>query len=216
MERITQIEYPIDRLQHILSGVTFFKRLLEHDTTQFEALMSITQFVTAEADESIIRKGEPANILYFLLRGQLSVYNSETTTDKLLNQINAGEVFGAMAMILDTPRTASLKTEQKPALLAGIDFQFFEDLEDFSIFTMETKLEFYRMVVNNLRWTLERNRIADNNHPLVIKLHKLPLYTGIKGGIEELEALQEQALQAARLLAQWNEYSDRKELIEDV
>jgi CRP-like cAMP-binding protein len=205
MHRVTKEEYPIDTLQRILNGVTFFKELISHDESQFEVLMSVAQIVTADADETIISKGDYSNSLYFLLRGQLSVFVEDNGTEQVLNQINAGEVFGVMSMLLTQPRSASIKAETKPALLAGIDFKHFSDIEDFSLFSLETKLVFYRMVANNLRWTLERNKIENSAHPLVPRLYKIPLFTGQKGGMDELQALFKQSHLLAELVREWNE-----------
>ena len=204
MQRVTREEYPLESLQRILNGVTFFKELIQHDESQFEVLMSIAQVVTAEADETIIVERDYTNSLYFLLRGQLSVYIADDNGEHVLNEINAGEVFGVMSMLLTQPRSASVKTGSKPVLLAGIDFKYFSDIEDFTLFSLETKLAFYRMVANNLRWTLERNKIENPDHPLVAQLYKVPLYIGKKGEKEELEALFKQSLLLAKLLSEWN------------
>jgi len=205
MQRVTKEEYPLDSLQRILNGVTFFKELISQDESQFEVLMSIAQIVTAEPNETIIKKGDYSNSLYFLLRGQLSVYVEEEQGEHILNDINAGEIFGVMSMLLTQPRSASIRAGDKTVLLAGIDFQHFSDIEDFNLFSLETKLTFYRMVANNLRWTLERNKIDNPTHPLVPRLYKIPLFTGPKGGMEELAALSKQAHLFADLVREWNE-----------
>ena len=205
MHRVTKEEYPLESLQRILNGVTFFKELINKDESQFEMLMSIAQIVTAEANETILEKGDRSNSLYFLLRGDLSVYVNDERGEHVLNQINAGEVFGVMSMLLDQPRSASIRTGNKTALLASIDLQHFSDIKDFSMFSLETKLTFYRMVANNLRWTLERNKIENAAHPLVPRLYKIPLFTGPKGGKDELEALFQQAHILAELVREWNE-----------
>ncbi len=205
MQRVTKEEYPLDSLQRILNGVTFFKELISQDESQFEVLMSIAQIVTAEANETIIKKGDYSNSLYFLLRGQLSVFVEEEKGEHILNDINAGEVFGVMSMLLTQPRSASIRAGGRPVLLAGIDFQHFSDIQDFNLFSLETKLSFYRMVANNLRWTLERNKIDNPSHPLISRLHKVPLFIGQKGGMEELEALFKQAHLLAELVREWNE-----------
>ncbi len=205
MQRVTKEEYPLESLQRILNGVTFFKELIQRDESQFEILMSIAQIVTAEANETIIKKGDCSDSLYFLLRGQLSVVANDGS-DQVLNEINAGEIFGVMSMLLSEPRSASVKSNSKPVLLAGIGFNHFSNIEDFSVFNMETKLTFYRMVANNLRWTLERNKMENPQHPLVGNLFKIPLFTGTKGGKEELEALFEQTHLLAKLVSEWNEY----------
>lgn len=205
MHRVTKEEYPLDSLQRILNGVTFFKELIHQDESQFEVLMSIAQIVTADADETIIGKGDYTNSLYFLLRGQLSVYVEEAQGDHILNEINAGEVFGVMSMLLNRPRSASIRTENKTALLASIDFKHFSDINDFSMFSIETKLSFFRMVANNLRWTLERNKIESPDHPLISRLYKLPIFVGQKGGSDELAALYEQSHLLAELVSEWND-----------
>jgi CRP/FNR family transcriptional regulator, cyclic AMP receptor protein len=204
MQRVTKEEYPLDSLQRILNGVTFFKELISQDESQFEVLMSIAQIVTAEPNETIIKKGDYSNSLYFLLRGQLSVYVEEED-EHVLNEINAGEIFGVMSMLLTQPRSASIRAGDRTVLLAGIDFQHFSDITDFNLFSLETKLTFYRMVANNLRWTIERNKINDPSHPLIPRLYKIPLFTGQKGGMEELEAIFKQAHLLAELLREWNE-----------
>jgi len=205
MQRVTKEEYPLDSLQRILNGVTFFKELISHDESQFEVLMSVAQIVTAEPNEIFINKGDYTNSLYFLLRGQLSVFVEDDGKENTLNQINAGEVFGVMSMLLTQPRSASIKADGRPALLAGIDFKHFSDITDFNLFSLETKLTFYRMVASNLRWTLERNKIDNPTHSLVSRLYKVPLFTGQKGGMEELEALFNQAHLLAELVREWNE-----------
>jgi CRP-like cAMP-binding protein len=205
MQRVTKEEYPLDSLQRILNGVTFFKELISQDESQFEVLMSIAQIVTAEPNETIIKKGDYSNSLYFLLRGQLSVFVEEEQGEHNLNEINAGEVFGVMSMLLTQPRSASIRAGNKTVLLAGIDFQHFSDIEDFNLFSLETKLTFYRMVANNLRWTLERNKFDNPAHELVPRLYKIPLFTGQKGGMEELTALFKQAHLLAELVREWNE-----------
>lgn len=205
MQRVTKEEYPIDSLQRILNGVTFFKELIQNDESQFEVLMSIAQIVTAEPNETILQEGDLSHSLYFLLRGQLSVYVTEEQGENILNEINAGEVFGVMSMLSDRPRSASIRTGGKAALLAGIDFKHFSDIQDFTQFSLETKLTFFRMVANNLRWTLERNKIENPTHPLVSRLYKMPLFVGEKGGVEELEALYNQAHLLADLVRDWND-----------
>lgn len=205
MQRVTREEYPLESLQRILNGVTFFKELISQDESQFEVLMSVAEIVTAEANETIIKKGDYTNSLYFLLRGQLSVFVEDAGKTQTLNQINAGEVFGVMSMLLIQPRSASIKTDARQVLLAGIDFKHFSDISDFTLFSLETKLTFYRMVANNLRWTLERNKMENSAHPLISRLYKIPLFSGQKGGMDELAALFKQTHLLAELVREWNE-----------
>lgn len=204
MRRITREEYPLETLQRIVNGVTFFKDLILTDPTQFELLMSVTQFVTADQDEIILHRSDDANVLYFLLKGQLAVLADDDSGD-IINEINPGELFGVMAMVLNFRRSASIKVSGRTALLAGIDYQYFNNLEDFTLFSLHTKISFFRMLTNNIRWTLERNKMQLPDHPLVSKVRTLPLYTGAKNTQEELHFLHHQAHALAELLCEWNE-----------
>ena len=166
--------------------------------------MSVTQFVTADQDEIILHHGDDANVLYFLLKGQLAVLADDDSGD-VINEINAGEMFGVMAMVLNFKRSASIKVNGRTALLAGIDYQHFNDLDDFTLFTLRTKISFFRMLTNNIRWNLERNKMQLPDHPLVSKVRTLPLYTGEKNTLEELHALHHQAHALSELLCEWND-----------
>lgn len=204
MRRITREEYPIETLHRIVNGVTFFKDLIHTDPSQFELLMSVTRFVTADNEEVIINRGDDANILYFLLKGQLAVISNENNGD-IINEINPGEMFGVMAMVLNSQRSASIKVSGRTALLAGIDYEHFSNLEDFTLFSLATKISFFRMLANNIRWTLERNKMETPDHPLVARLRTLPLYSGEKNTLDELRFLHRQSNIQAELLCEWND-----------
>lgn len=206
MRRITREEYPVETLQRLVNGVTFFKELIQAEPEQFELLMSVTNFVTADSDEIILRQGDSANILYFLIRGQLGVIADEKP-DLILNEISPGEMFGVMAMVLNNKRSASIKVNSRTALLAGIDYQHFNNTSDFSLFSLNTKISFFRMLNNNIRWNIEQKKIESPTHPLLAKLRVLPIYSGSKNTQEELEFLYQQAHIQAELLQEWNEAS---------
>lgn len=206
MRRITREEYPVETLQRLVNGVTFFKELIQSEPEQFELLMSVTKFVTADTDEVILHQGDSAKTLYFLIRGQLAVIADEHS-DLVLNEINPGEMFGVMAMVLNNTRSASIKVSSRTVLLAGIDYEHFNNLNDFSLFSLSTKISFYRMLNNNIRWNIEQKRIDNPEHPLMAKLRTLPIYSGSKNSQEELDFLYQQAHIQAELLQEWNESS---------
>jgi CRP/FNR family transcriptional regulator, cyclic AMP receptor protein len=202
MRRITREECPPETLHRLLNGVTFFKELIHNDPSQFELLMSVSRFGIADQNEIILHKDEPANILYFLLRGELDVLCEDNQTS--LNRINAGEMLGVMAMVLDQKRSASLRVASRNAILAGLRYEHFADLTNFDMFSLETKLSFFRMLNSNVRWTVEKNRIANPGHPLVARLRTVPIYTGPRNTEEELNALHKQAHVLSELLSDWN------------
>jgi CRP-like cAMP-binding protein len=201
MQRLSNSIYSREALQRLVRSVTFFKDIVKIDQDQFELLLSVCEFVEAPAGDTLLRKDDEAHTLYFLLKGQVSVISED---DKSLNIINPGEVFGTLSMVTGRGRSATVKSSTDVILL-GIDFKYFQQVDDFSMFSMDTKLVAYRMVVHNIRWTLEMNKMKTPDHYLVSKLLKAPLYTGVRGGNEELESLYEQSRVLADLLCEWND-----------
>lgn len=204
MQKLSRIEYNTESLQRLVRSVTFFKDVVKVSPAQFDLLLSVSAFVQAKAGEVVLQKGNQDTVLYFLLKGQMSVYSENADDEESLNIINPGEVFGALSMVTGRGRSATVKAETNVVLL-GIDFKYFRDIDDFSLFTVETKLIAYRMMLHNIRWNIEVNKMHHPDHELNKKLLKLPIFKGEKGGKEELMALHEQSRLLAELLCEWNE-----------
>ncbi|NVK36930.1 MAG: cyclic nucleotide-binding domain-containing protein [Gammaproteobacteria bacterium] len=202
MQKLTRIEYNTAALQRLVRSVTFFKDIVKVNPEQFDLLLSVSEFVQVQAGETVLKKGNQDKVLYFLLKGQMSVFCEDE--GQSLNIINPGEVFGALSMVTGRGRSATVKAESDVVLL-GIDFKYFNDVDDFSLFTLETKLIAYRMMVHNIRWNLEVNKMQHPTHELNKKLLTIPLYKGEKGGRDELMALHEQSRLMADLLCEWND-----------
>ena len=198
-----------ESIQRFVYGITFFKEVIDTDPAQFELLMELSRIVEADPGEFVIHLGDKDPYLYFLLKGRLVVLPNDTADpSQALNEINPGELFGAMAMVTGQARSATIKVHEssKSNLLFAVDFNHFRDISDFSTFSMATKISFYRLVVHNIRWTLETNKMKEPNHPLVAKMRQLTLFRGERGSLEELQSLHKQANELAELLNEWNNF----------
>ena len=198
-----------ESIQRFVYGITFFKEVIDSEPEQFERLMESSRIVEAAPEEFIIHKGDKDPYLYFLLKGRLVVLpNDESDMSESLNEINPGELFGAMAMVTGQERSATIKVHgsSKANLLFAVDFNHFKDIHDFSEFTLATKISFYRLVVHNIRWTLETNKMREPSHSLVDKMRQLTLFRGERGTMDELESLHKQANELASILSEWNAF----------
>ena len=74
-------------------------------------------------DEYIFRQGEKGDKAYLLLDGRVAI----EINDKKVAEISEMEVFGEMSLILQKPRTASIKA-LKPTIVLPIDKKILEDL----------------------------------------------------------------------------------------
>lgn len=209
MKDVDLKEQTKESIQRFVYGITFFKEVIDSEPEQFERLMECSRIVEANPDEIVIHKGDKDPYLYFLLKGRLIVLpRDDADSSEALNEINPGELFGAMAMVTGQERSATIKVHHssKSNLLFAVDFNYFKDIGDFSEFSMATKISFYRLVVHNIRWTLETNKMKEPNHPLVTKMRQLTLFRGERGSLEELQSLHQQANELADILSEWNSF----------
>ncbi|MBX5491989.1 MAG: ATP-binding cassette domain-containing protein [Chloroflexi bacterium] len=88
-----------------------------------EALAAIAQRLVAERyapGDVIIRQGDVGDKLYLIDRGQVevTVQHGPAAPEQPLNTLHAGDYFGEIALLLDVPRTASVKATTPVQLLA--------------------------------------------------------------------------------------------------
>ncbi len=207
MKIIPLTTYDQETIDGLLSGVPFFRDLKVNDEPQYRLLLSYSNFFEAAPNEKVITKGQRDSMYYFLLRGQLIVYPDGTGKSKEgQNYIGSGQVFGALALLCDIERTASIVVDPQysKALLFGTDFQPFRTLEDFRLIRLETKLAFFRGVVHHTRWKLEVYKMEFPDHPLVKEMKRIEFFVGERGTVDELRSLDRQIRQITALLRTWN------------
>lgn len=211
MRDVAPGEYAPESIQRMVQGIPFFNEVLRTDRHQFDQIMTRGRLLHAEPADVVIRLGDNDPNLYFLLKGQLNVLAADAGSP-VINTISAGQPFGTLAMLRNMPRSATIVADPggKAVVLLALDFSFFRDIDDYGLFTLPTKLAFYKMVVNDIRWTLEMNKKSNPAHALVGAMRKVPLFIGTRGTREELASLHEQALALADILCQWNESSPRR------
>lgn len=200
------------RVESLLSGVPFFNEVSRDDADQRALLLAGTRILEAAPGEVVIRAGAEASGLYFLLRGELWVLG-EGTPPPVVYRVSPGEVFGALSLLLATPRSATLKVAEKvaeedqakPAVLARLSFADFDEPR-VALFSLATRLALFHMLVHQIRWAVEVQRQAAPDAELEAALRKIPVYQGEKGTAQELAALREQARALAALLCRWNDH----------
>lgn len=199
-------EFKKDDIASLLQRIPFFKALQQEDETQLATLMGYSCIVELDPGEIIMRRGDRGSWLYFLVKGDLSVFLDTSNDDKVINHITPGELFGDLALLCDHERKATVAAAKngKKAILFATDFKPFGDVTDFVKVSLHTKLIFYRTMVHSIRWRLEQKRMARSDHPLAAQLRQVALFHGQKGTEAELMALSEQAKQLAGILDSWN------------
>ena len=68
--------------------------------------------------EAIVREGEPGDCLYQVLQGRVEVLKAIGTARQVaVRQLGAGELFGEMTLLLDAPRSATVRALEECRLL---------------------------------------------------------------------------------------------------
>lgn len=197
---------PRDTLEHLLSGIPFFKVVRQQDLKQFDLLLQACRVVSYLPSEVVLQKGDSGNWLYFLLKGKLAVYVDQALQSDLVNYITPGEVFGDLAQLVGLARTATVIAESsaKESMVLALDFNVFGPLNAENPISRQTKLAYYRNTAHNLRWKLEVYRSQHLQHELANKHRHIKIYVGAKDTSEELASLYQQSQALALLLIEWN------------
>ena len=80
--------------------------------------------ITADAGEVIVRRGGPADKFFIVVDGEVEVLEEETGAGTTLGP---GHLFGESAVMLDRPRSATVRAT-KPTTLLSLDRDTFRDL----------------------------------------------------------------------------------------
>jgi ATP-binding cassette subfamily B protein len=105
-----------------LRGVPLFERA---DEALLEEVAS--QFATeqCQSGQTIVREGEPGDSFYIVVRGQLDVLHGE----RLVRTLDDGDFFGEIALIEQSPRTATVRARTPCLLLSLAQEPFWRLLE---------------------------------------------------------------------------------------
>ncbi len=125
--------------QEIINNEEFFEFLaqiplfLEFPKTQIDLVAHRMYVIPCHAGDFIIRQGEIGDAFYIIKQGKFAVeVQDQTGAPTVLSYLGPGEYFGEIALLLDIPRTASVKA-----------------LTDGELFTLKKK-DFNKILGNSL------------------------------------------------------------------
>ncbi len=142
METKSIHKFPKSTLEHLLSGISFFKAVRQQDPQQFDLLLQASRIVSYLPGEVVVQKGEQSNWQYFLLKGKLAVYVEQPLVSDLVNYVTPGEVFGDLAQLVGQPRTATVVADQsvKESTVLALDINIFGPLNATNPISLAKKL----------------------------------------------------------------------------
>eukprot|EP00929_Paragymnodinium_shiwhaense_P107006 TRINITY_DN7294_c0_g1_i1.p1 TRINITY_DN7294_c0_g1~~TRINITY_DN7294_c0_g1_i1.p1 ORF type:complete len:1029 (+),score=292.95 TRINITY_DN7294_c0_g1_i1:162-3248(+) len=82
---------------------------------QVDAIIDVMEYYEFETDTTIVREGDFGCYFFVCLVGRLEVFNEQ----KVINSLGSGDAFGAISLLYDCPRTASVVAKEKNAGVWG-------------------------------------------------------------------------------------------------
>jgi CRP-like cAMP-binding protein len=104
----------LDRIQ-FLKTVPFFDRLSKR---QLKTVSDIIFERAYDIDESIFEEGQPGAAMFLILEGKVAIEICREANTTRLAVLEKGSFFGEMALLDDTPRSASARALEQTRTLA--------------------------------------------------------------------------------------------------
>ena len=135
-----------------LRSIPLFRRVSEGDLEELATHLIERRF---PKNATVVEEGLPGDYMYVIREGRVKVPQaSEDGREKLLNFLEAGAVFGDMALLGDETRSASVKTLEDSLLLALSRRDFIDLLRQ----SPDLALAVIEELANRLRETNEQAR----------------------------------------------------------
>ncbi|PYV12644.1 MAG: hypothetical protein DMG07_16750 [Acidobacteria bacterium] len=114
---------------------------------QADALAATLGHVQAAAGEVIVRQGAPGDKFFIIVDGEVEVVREDPQGARRIATLKRGQFFGEIALLLDRPRTASVRALQ-PTTLLTMERKAFRDLVAWALGTTQ---DFERIIEERLR-----------------------------------------------------------------
>ncbi|MDX1566189.1 MAG: cyclic nucleotide-binding domain-containing protein [Longimicrobiales bacterium] len=121
---VDEVEWSVEEVLPILRQVSLFEGLPDDDLRK---LAEIARGTTAEEGEILFEEGEAGHAFYVVFEGAVEILKAGAEGEEKLAIRRAGEGFGEMALIDDSPRSATARVVA-PTRLILIDRESFRDL----------------------------------------------------------------------------------------
>jgi CRP-like cAMP-binding protein len=110
-----------------LDELRAFERFAPYSNEDLTLLLTFCELVLAEQDELIIRKGDLSDSMFLVLSGQVRARLRVGGQDTSLGTMGPGELFGEVAMLSQTARSADVVADA-PTRLLRLTSEHFQEL----------------------------------------------------------------------------------------
>jgi len=111
----------IRKLKGELLNTTFFKTLTPTEISTISRYLQVRKF---RKGERVFYEGDLGQALYVVLKGQVEIAKTTRTKRIVLADLSKGMFFGELALVYDTPRTASAIVKEDTMLVCLFKHDF--------------------------------------------------------------------------------------------
>lgn len=140
-----------DNIIDILKGVPILDCLSNNELKEFERIVHQRQY---KANENIFWEGEPGVGMYIIQNGTVKIYNTlPDGSNKELAILKNGDFFGELALLDESPRSASAVAMETCHILGLFRPELFDILERKPKLGLKVTTKLAQMIGNRLRIT---------------------------------------------------------------
>lgn len=200
MRVINTNQYTSDNLKG-LSRIPFLHALAIQNAEQYQLLLKQTHIIQFESHEVLLEQGSEQSEFYAVISGRLDVL----ADNHVVGHVSAGQLSGVFSLLNNTPRSATLRASGVNGTnIIVINFRLFGELNDFSFFSVESKLCLYKEVEKFARWKLDAYVTLSQDGVMKTLLSNLQPFEGKRDSLEELTYLDDQVRRLSQLFTQMN------------
>lgn len=160
-----ETRWSIEEVVSLLRQVSLFEGLPDED---LERVAGIVRGTTADDGEVLFEEGEPGDAYYIVFSGAVEIVKASGAGEEKLAVRRSGEGFGEMALIDDSPRSATVRAVEPTELLAvdRKDFRALLGEDTLALRMLEALAGALRAL--NVRFATQRGRAESGSDVLEI------------------------------------------------
>ncbi|MDZ7665884.1 MAG: cyclic nucleotide-binding domain-containing protein [Desulfotignum sp.] len=137
--------------------------------SELAAIASVTEEMKLAEDEDVIKQNSIGETVYLIVDGRVSVImEKENDQLELLDQMTAGSAFGEMALIDDSPRSATIRTDTPCRFLILHKQEFKETAMEFPRIALQICLVLSQRIRHLHAMFQEREHLGENKFYLLV------------------------------------------------
>jgi CRP/FNR family transcriptional regulator, cyclic AMP receptor protein len=135
-------------IEEVLAKISVFESLTPRELSKIAAIVHRRQY---QPGEYVVRQNDPGLGMYVIERGEVNVMLEEEETTKQLTTLKEGDFFGEIALLDESPRSATVIARTESALIGFFRPDLFDLIEKSPATGLKIVLRLAEMLGERLR-----------------------------------------------------------------